>query len=91
MSRTELNQKVKDLRELRRMREEIDAEIESIQDRIKAQMAQDGVDTLAGDDYKVTWKNVVSSRFDGKAFKAAMPELYGRFTRSTEIRRFVLA
>lgn len=91
MSRTERASKVKKLRELRRMADELEAEIEALQDAIKAQMTQEGVDTLAGDDYRVTWKNVVSSRFDSKAFKVAMPDLYARFIRQAETRRFVLA
>ena len=88
MSRTELNHKVK---ELRRMAEEIAAEIEAITDTIKREMAAQGVDMLAGDDWKATWKLVQSARFDSKAFKVAFPDLYGQFTRSTETRRFVLA
>lgn len=91
MSKTELNSKVKELRELRRMADEIAAEIEAIIDNIKQEMAAQDVDTLAGDDWKATWKPVNSARFDTKAFKAAMPDLYNRFTRSTETRRFVLA
>lgn len=91
MSRTELNHKVKELRELRRMAEEIAAEIETITDTIKQEMAAQGMDTIAGDDWKATWKPVQSTRFDSKALKAAMPDLYERFTRSTEIRRFILA
>ena len=90
MNRTELNSKVKELRELRRMAEEIAAEIETITDTIKREMAVQGVDTLAGDDRKATWKPVQSARFDSKAFKVAMPDLYGRFTRSAETKRFVL-
>lgn len=91
MSKPELNSKVKELRELRRMADEIAAEIEAIIDNIKQEMAAQDVDTLAGDDWKATWKPVNSARFDTKAFKAAMPDLYNRFTRSTETRRFVLA
>lgn len=90
MDRTELNSKVKELRELRRMAEEIAADIETITDEIKQEMTAQGVDTLAGDDWKATWKPVQSARFDSKAFKVAMPDLYGRFTRSTETKRFVL-
>lgn len=90
MSRTELNHKVKELRELRRMAEEIAAEIKTITDTIKREMAAQGVDTIAGDDWKATWKPVQSARFDSKAFKVAMPDLYGRFTRSAETKRFVL-
>ena len=91
MDKTELNSKVKDLRELRRMSEEIAAEIEAITDTIKREMTAQGVDMLAGDDWKATWKQVQSARFDSKAFKVAMPDLYERFTRSAETRRFVLA
>lgn len=38
MDRTELNSKVKELRELRRMAEEIATEIETITDAIKQEM-----------------------------------------------------
>ena len=91
MDKTELNSKVKDLRELRRMSEEIAAEIEAITDTIKREMTAQGVDMLAGDDWKATWKQVQSARFDSRAFKVAMPDLYERFTRSAETRRFILA
>ena len=91
MDKTELNSKVKDLRALRRMSEEIAAEIEAITDTIKREMTAQGVDMLTGDDWKATWKPVQSARFDSKAFKVAMPDLYERFTRSAETRRFVLA
>ena len=91
MDKTELNSKVKDLRELRRMSEEIAAEIEAITDTIKREMTAQGVDMLAGDDWKATWKPVQSARFDSKAFKVAMPDLYERFTRSAETRRVILA
>ena len=48
-------------------------------------------DTLAGADYKITWKTVTSSRFDSTAFKKAMPELAERFIKSTTSRRFTVA
>ena len=48
-------------------------------------------DTLAGADYKITWKTVTSSRFDSTAFKKAMPELAERFTKPSTSRRFTVA
>ncbi len=90
MTKNELNNKIHELRQLRRMADELAAEIEAITDVIKQQMTTEGVDTLIGDDWKATWKPVQSSRFDSKAFKATMPDLYNRFTRSAETRRFVL-
>ena len=86
MSNTEIQSKVNELRELRRMADELTAEIESIQDAIKAHMTAIDADTLTGADYKITWKTVTSSRF-----KKAMPELAERFTKSTTSRRFIVA
>ena len=91
MSNTEIQSKVNELRELRRMADELAAEIEAAQDAIKAHMTAIDADTLMGADYKITWKSVTSSRFDSTAFKQAMPELAGRFTKSTTSRRFVVA
>lgn len=91
MSRTELNAKIKELRELRRMADELAAEIETITDAVKQEMQMQGVDTLTDDDWRATWKTVQSSRFDSKAFKAARPDLYGAFSHKVESRRFVLA
>ena len=91
MSISELDMKVKELRELRRMAEELQAEIDAAQDAIKAHMDSQGVDTLAGTDWKVTWKPVTSSRMDTSALKKALPEIAERFMKSTTSRRFVLA
>ena len=91
MSINEMDSKVKELRELRRMADELAAEIEAAQDAIKAHMTAIDADTLSGVDYKITWKSVTSSRFDSTAFKKAMPELAERFTKSTTSRRFVVA
>ena len=91
MGTMELSSKVSELRELRRMAEELAAEIEGIQDSIKAYMAAQGVEELTGTDYRVTWKEVTTVRLDGKALKAAAPELAARFTRETTTRRFCVA
>ena len=79
MSTNEMNFKVKELRELRRMREELDAESAAAEDSIKAEMTARDVDTLAGDDWKITWRTVRGSRFDSAAFKKANPEAYALF------------
>ena len=91
MGTMELSSKVSELRELRRMAEELAAEIECIQDAIKAHMAAQGVEELAGADYRITWKPVTTTRLDGKALKAAAPELAARFTKETTTRRFCVA
>ena len=91
MSISELSAKVNELRELRRMSDELSAEIEAIQDAIKNHMDAANVDTLTGNDYKITWKNVTSARFDTTAFKRENPELSARYTKNTTTRRFIIA
>lgn len=91
MSINELDMKVKELRELRRMADELAGEMEAIQDQIKAHMETQDVDTLAGTDWKVTWKPVTSSRMDTTALKKALPGVAERFMKSVTCRRFVLA
>ena len=91
MSINEMDSKVKELRELLRMQEELTAEIENIRDAIKGQMDAQGVDTLAGTDWKATWKPITSTRIDTGALKKALPDVAARFTKTSTIRRFVLA
>lgn len=91
MSINELSAKVSELRELRRMADELSAEIEAIQDAIKNHMSAANVDTVTGTDYKITWKPVTTSRFDSTAFKRENPELSARYTKNTTTRRFIIA
>lgn len=91
MSVDMMDQKVKELRELRRMQEELAAEIEAIQDELKSHMDAHGMDTLLGFDWKVTWKSVTSSRLDTTALKKELPDIAARFMKQTTARRFVLA
>ena len=87
MTTNEMNNKIKELRELRRMSEELQAEIEALQDSFKAEMSAQGV----GTDWKISWKEVQSSRLDSKALKASLPDVAARFTKTSTIKRFVLA
>ena len=91
MSMNEMESKVKELRELRRMVEELQAEIDGLTDSIKAEMTARDVDTMTGSDWKVTWKTVTASRLDTAALKKALPDLAAQFTKSSTSRRFVLA
>ena len=90
MSIDMMNAKVKELRELRRMADELAGEIEAIQDEIKQHMTEQNIDTLTGIDWKVTWKAVTSKRLDSKALKAAMPDVVEQFTKESVSKRFTL-
>lgn len=91
MSMNELETKVNELRELRRMAEELAGEISAAEDALKAYMTASGTDELTGTSFKITWKEVTSNRLDSKALKAAAPELWQRFSKATTSRRFIVA
>ena len=91
MSANEMVAKVRELKELKVLAEELAQEITSLEDDIKAEMSARGADELAVDVYKIRWTKVISSRFDTASFKKAMPELYGQFTKANETRRFSIA
>ena len=75
MERTDMEKAVQELRELRRMADELAHEIEGLQDGIKAQMDAEGLETVSGTDWKVTYKAVTTSRIDTAALKKALPDL----------------
>lgn len=89
MSTTELESKVRELRQLQSLIEEAQAEAEAIKDQIKAHMGE--AEELRAGEYRITWRPVTSSRLDSKALKAAAHELVERFTKTTTARRFCVA
>ena len=91
MSINELNSAARDLTSVRQMIEELQAEAEALTDKLKAAMVDQDTEVLQGDGWKATWKNVSSSRFDSKSFKADHADLYGRYSRQTTTTRFVLS
>ena len=62
MSNPEITSKVQELRELRRMADDLAKEIEAITDAIKQEMTTRQADEIAGADWKITWKPVTSTR-----------------------------
>lgn len=91
MSTKELTSKVRELKELKAMAEELAAEIAAIEDILKAELTARNVEEMIVDVFKVRWTRVTSSRVDTTAFKKAMPELAQQFTKTTESRRFTVA
>ena len=91
MSIQDLNTTAQDLINVRSMIAELQAEAEALTDKLKAAMVERGTETLQGDGWKASWKNVTSSRFDSKAFKADHGDLYGQYSKATTTTRFVLS
>ena len=86
MSNPNMETKVKELLELKRMKEELESEITSMEDEIKSVMGDE--ETLLAGAFKVTWTPYTSSRFDSTRFKKDHAELAAAYTKTTTTRRF---
>ena len=65
---------------------EIDNQIKTIENRIKGEM-EDAEIAEAGE-RKITWKSMVSNRFDSKGFKKDHPILHSKYVNQTSSRPF---
>ena len=88
MCNPSMEAQIKELMELKRMKEELEAEIAAAEDAIKAVMGDE--ELLTAGAYKVSWKTFTSSRVDTTALKKAMPEIAEQFTKQTKSRRFAI-
>jgi len=86
MSNPSMETKIKELLELKRMKEELEAEISSMEDEIKQAMGEE--ETLLAGAFKVTWTPYTSTRFDSARFKKEHAELAAAYTKTTTARRF---
>lgn len=91
MSIFEVDAKVNELRELRGMEAEVRAAITAIEDTLKAEMLAKNTEVLTGKNCRITWKTVITNRFDSAAFKLTHADLFAQFSRSTATRRLVIA
>lgn len=91
MTKAEITEKVRSIKELMALIEEAQAEADSLKDEIKAEMEQQGTEEMIVDMFKVRYSTVTSSRFDTTAFNKTHADLYGQYTKQTTSRRFSIA
>lgn len=76
----------------KRMLEELKALITEQEEAIKNQMVADGRTEVIGNEHKASYKEVISSRFDSKSFKAdGYEDLYKAYTKPSASMRFNFA
>lgn len=83
---TEIIKKVQELQELKRMQEELAAEIDTLQDAIKAYMGDE--ESMTAGAFKVSYKAVTSTRIDTAKLRKDLPEVWTEYGKTTTARRF---
>jgi len=91
MATNEIIRKLTELAELRKMADELNAEIEAIQDELKAHMTENDTDTITAGPYKVSWKAITSTRIDTAALRKDLPEIWQEYGKTSTTKRFSVA
>ena len=91
MTERMVENRVKKLSALESQIEELKEQAEAIKAELKADLEERGVQELKTKNFLIRWKEIVSNRLDGKALKAALPEIYSQYCRASASRRFTIA
>lgn len=91
MGERALQNRIIKLQEIEAQKELLEKEAEKIRQEIKMELETKQVEELAAGTFMIRWKTVLSSRLDGKALKAALPEIYRQYCKSSTTRRFTIA
>lgn len=74
--------------EITKLIEKLETEKKKIEQEIKLYM-QDA-ETAVNENFKISWKNIMSAKIDSSKLKEEMPDLYNRFCRTVKSRRFMI-
>ena len=88
MSQNQIVSVLAELAELKSMQDELTAEIDALQDKIKAHMTETEQDSLKAGIWTVTYKPVTSTRIDSAALKKDFPDIYSDYGKASTVKRF---
>lgn len=74
--------------EIAELMDRLDMEKKTIEQKLKLYMGD--AEAAENDRYRITWKNSRSERLDTKALKQEEPEIYRRYAKTAESRRFLV-
>lgn len=90
MTERMIENRIKKLQSLEAQMKELEEQAEALKAEIKADLGAKGVDEIQTASFIVKWKEIISSRLDGKALKAALPEIYNQYCKASASRRFTI-
>lgn len=91
MTPEELQQAATEYRKYKRIRDEAEKELETLQAAFVAHLAAIGTDTVNGSDYVATYKTQQRTKLDTKALDADFPGLRARYTVPNPCKAFRLS
>ncbi len=91
MMNKQLDNRVKRLQGIEAQVKELEAQAEAIRAELKADLESKGEDEHNTGSFIIRWKEIITSRLDSKALKAALPDVLNTYSRESISRRFTIA
>ena len=85
---TDIKTIIKEIKEYQQMQEQLKAEIEKLKADAIEYLDQNEIDEYLCDEGKVTYRQVISNRFDSTAFKKDFSDIYEAYLKKTTNMRF---
>ena len=83
MTERMIENRIKKLSALEEQIAQLQEQADIIKSELKADLEEKGLDELKTKNFLIRWKEIVSNRLDGKALKAALPEIYSQYCKPT--------
>lgn len=90
ITQEELNAKAIRLKELMQIEAEVKEEMEKIKDEFKAEMDLRGIDEIQCGMFTITYKEVISNKFDSARFKKENAGIYESYLKPSSSKRFLI-
>ena len=90
MDNKTINEKIVDIRNFENEIKQMQEVVDSLKDELKNEMTARGVDELDTGTFKLTFKEVVSNRFDSKAFQKDNEIIYKAYLKESVSKRFTI-
>ena len=88
MKNIDIFETVKEMKEYMEMKEALQRELDILRDQAISWLLENECDEVMTDAGKITYREVISRRFDTTAFKKEHGEIYTAYTKSTTCMKF---
>lgn len=85
---TNINEVIKEIKEYQAMQDELKRQIEALKAEAVDYLTINEIDEYLCDEGKVTYREVISNRFDSTKFKKDFADVYAEYTKKTSSMRF---
>lgn len=79
---------IKEIKEYQAMRDALDKELDELKDEAIEYLTEQDIDEILTEEGKVTYREVISKRFDSTQFKKDFADIYSEYQKQTSSMRF---